>query len=141
MSALYGREVSNGEVADVLGATVKEVERLLLDTQPLISLEMRVGDLDNGDALCDLIVDQKTPDPSASTKQRGLRDALDQVLRGLTRREAFVLRLRYGMNDDNEPRTLQEIADILGLSRERVRQIEAGSMKKIRKQKRLSDLI
>ena len=81
--------------------------------------------------LADILTDEDARDPDESLINKQLRECLTECLATLTKREAFIIRLRYGLGDEN-PHTLQEIACILQISRERVRQIEKGAFQEIR---------
>ncbi len=95
-----------------------------------VSLDLRVGD--DGDAeLGDFVEDDATPDPFVVVSERARRVHLEDALATLEKREEQVLRLRYGIGDDS-PRTLSAVGQILGITRERVRQIEAKALGRLR---------
>ncbi len=94
-------------------------------------------------ALGDLIEDENTPSPDEQTDSQLLTDMLSGLISGLSAREARILRMRYGLAD-GQARTLQEVANQFGLSRERIRQIEREALIKLRtvgSQKRLRDFL
>ncbi len=123
-----GREATPEELAAELGLTPEKVEQLLRHAREPISLHTPVGD--DGAELSDLLADD-APGPAAEVAASSLRRDLEAVLETLSEREAAVITHRYGLADDR-PRTLDEIGRTLGVTRERVRQIEAKGMRKLR---------
>jgi RNA polymerase primary sigma factor len=87
---------------------------------------------DDGDALPDVLADTQAPQPDALVAAEQMRRGIEECLVHLTEREAFIVRLRYGL-DAQEPHSLQEIGDLLGVSRERVRQLEKQAFVKLRR--------
>jgi RNA polymerase sigma factor (sigma-70 family) len=126
---VYGRPASAQEISAELGWTPLEIEELQTATQPIVRLQQPVAD--DGSMLADILEDQQAPKPEEMLTEEQLQRRLADCLASLTEREAFILRLRYGL-DCEHPHTLQEIADILGLSRERVRQLERQAFEKLR---------
>ncbi len=125
----HGRAPNADELSSELGWTSKEVEELMLAVQPIMRLHQPVAD--DGSMLTDILEDEQAPRPDDMLAEEQLQRRLADCLASLTEREAFILRLRYGLESDH-PHTLQEIADILGLSRERVRQLERQAFEKLR---------
>lgn len=127
----YGRPPTSEELAVTLGWTCEEVKELQAAVQPVMRLEHVTAD-DGGRKLSasDALVDQ-APRPDDLLAEEQLRQRLADCLANLTEREAFILRLRYGLGSE-QPHTLQEIADVLRLSRERVRQLERQAFEKLR---------
>jgi RNA polymerase sigma factor (sigma-70 family) len=125
----HGRAPQVPELSAALAWTPEEVEDLISAAQPMIPLEQPVveGDL----TLVDLLPDDHTVKPEELVAEAQLQQRLKAVLAHLPRREARVLRLRYGLSS-KRPHTLEEIGNKLGLSRERVRQIEQQALKKLR---------
>ncbi|MEU8171603.1 sigma-70 family RNA polymerase sigma factor [Microbispora hainanensis] len=123
-----GREATSEELAAELGLTPEKVERLLRHAREPVSLHTPVGN--DGAELGDLLADD-APGPAAEVAASSLRRDLETVLATLSEREAAVITCRYGLADDR-PRTLDEIGRTLGVTRERVRQIEAKGMRKLR---------
>jgi len=138
---IHGRAPNTDELSSELGWSYKEVEELMLAVQPIMRLHQPVAD--DGSMLTDILEDDQAPKPDDMLAEEQLQRRLADCLASLTEREAFILRLRYGLEADH-PHTLQEIADILGLSRERVRQLERQAFEKLRQPHRsalLSDFI
>ena len=126
-----GREPTAEEVAERMGIEPERVRQASIAAKVPISIETPLGEEEEA-TVADLIADQVTPPPAEEVEETALAEALDEALRArLTPRAAEVLRLRFGLVD-GEPRTLGEIAQIVGISRERVRQIEAESLQKLR---------
>jgi RNA polymerase sigma factor (sigma-70 family) len=126
---MHGRAPNTEELSTELGWTSKEVEELMLAVQPIMRLHQPVAD--DGSMLTDILEDDQAPRPDDMLAEEQLQRRLADCLASLTDREAFILRLRYGLEADH-PHTLQEIADVLGLSRERVRQLERQAFEKLR---------
>ncbi len=138
---VHGRAPNTDELSSELGWSYKEVEELMLAVQPIMRLHQPVAD--DGSMLTDILEDDQAPKPDDMLAEEQLQRRLADCLASLTEREAFILRLRYGLEADH-PHTLQEIADILGLSRERVRQLERQAFEKLRQPHRsalLADFI
>jgi RNA polymerase sigma factor (sigma-70 family) len=124
-----GRAPSVAELSVALGWTVTEVEDLLTAIQPISRLEHSVSD--EGYELVDLLADEDELEPEAMVADQQLNYHLSACLKALPEREAFIIRMRYGLESDRS-HTLQEIADILDLSRERVRQLEKVAFERLR---------
>jgi len=125
-----GRAPSVQELSAALDWTPQEVETLLIAVQPIAQLQQPVTD--DGDALQDLLEDTQALQPDAVVAEEQLHRGLEECLGHLTAREALILRLRYGL-DEYEPHSLQEIGDLLSISRERVRQLEKQAFTKLRR--------
>jgi RNA polymerase sigma factor (sigma-70 family) len=133
-----GREPTIAEVAAGLGATVPQVTELIgYDREP-VSLDQAVGE-DGERQLGDFVASPGTSGAGDTVAQRHLRGEVEIVLSTLSRREQAVIRLRFGL-DDGRQRTLEEVGRECGLSRERIRQIEKGTLHKLRQPARAGRL-
>jgi len=125
-----GREPTPEEVARVMKMPVEKVKGILKIAQEPISLQTPIGD--EGDtSFGDFIEDKSAVSPANATAYTMLKEQMDDVLLTLTEREEKVLRLRFGIGD-GYPRTLEEVGQIFNVTRERVRQIEAKALRKLR---------
>jgi len=127
----YGREPTPEEIAKRLDMTIDKVKTILKAAQEPISLDRPIGDDPNPDTLGDFIEDIKAASPEHEAARGLLHEHLAEVLSTLTPREEKVIRLRFGLGD-GEPRTLEEVGSIFNVTRERVRQIEAKALRKLR---------
>lgn len=125
-----GKEPSPEEIAQQMKMPVEKVRGILKIAQEPISLQTPIGD--EGDThFGDFIEDKRAISPANATAYSMLREQLDDVLNTLTERERKVLRLRFGVGD-GYPRTLEEVGGIFKVTRERIRQIEAKALRKLR---------
>ena len=124
------REPLPEEVAERMGITVEKVQQIQKIAQEPISLEQPVGEEDDS-SLGDFISDPAALDPYEYTAQEMLKRELNEVLDGLTDREEKVLRMRFGLLDGRQ-RTLEEVGKEFGVTRERIRQIEAKALRKLK---------
>jgi RNA polymerase primary sigma factor/RNA polymerase nonessential primary-like sigma factor len=130
LSVAFGREPNTAEIAEELGIEpFKVIELLSYDREP-VSLDQTVGE-DGESQLGDFIADAVAVSPNDNVSYALLKDEVRTVLETLTEREREVIRLRFGLEDGRQ-RTLDEIGREFGLSRERIRQIEKGTMNKLR---------
>lgn len=125
-----GREPSDEEIAAEMGIEPSKVVQIRRVAQEPVSLESPVGEEDDSE-LGDFIEDKDMISPDESTSMEFLRGQLDKVLDGLTDREQQVLRLRFGF-DDGQCYTLEDVGKRFGVTRERIRQIEAKALRKLR---------
>jgi RNA polymerase primary sigma factor len=125
-----GHEATTEELADALEMSVERVRTVLKMAQQPVSMQSPVGDTDETH-FGDLIEDKTAENPSEVTSFNLLRGKLGEVLNGLTERERRILELRYGLND-GYPRTLEEVGHQYEVTRERIRQIEAKTLRKLR---------
>lgn len=130
LSQRLGREASIEELAAEVELTVEQVRTTLGRAREPISLHTPIGEDGDGGELGGLIADP-APDPSVLVTDGALRGQLDRVLATLPEREAQVIALRFGL-DGTQARTLEEVGRLFGVSRARVRQIEAKAMRKLR---------
>jgi RNA polymerase primary sigma factor len=137
-----GREPTAEEISDVMNGElsakrIREIQRIAMEP---VSLETPIGEEDDSH-LGDFIEDKESESPVDFTTRQLLKEELYAILKDLSDREERVIRLRYGL-DDNRPRTLEEVGREFGVTRERIRQIEAKAIKKLRhptRSKRLGD--
>ena len=125
-----GREPTPEEIAAELDMPVDRVREILKISQEPVSLETPIGEEEDSH-LGDFIQDDNVPVPAEAAAQTLLKEQLDDVLDTLTEREQKVLRLRFGMND-GRARTLEEVGKEFDVTRERIRQIEAKALRKLR---------
>jgi len=126
----YGREPKAEEIAKEMGVPVERVREILKISQEPVSLETPVGEEDDSH-LGDFIQDNNIPVPAEEAAYTLLREQLEEVMETLTEREEKVIRLRYGLGD-GRPRTLEEVGKEFNVTRERIRQIEAKALRKLR---------
>ena len=133
-----GREPMPEEIADEMGMPVERVREILKISQEPVSLETPIGEEEDSH-LGDFIQDDNVPAPAEAATQLLLREQLNKVLDSLTEREQKVLRLRFGL-DDGRARTLEEVGREFNVTRERIRQIEAKALRKLRHPSRSKQL-
>jgi len=125
-----GREPSPEEIGEELGIPADRVREIFKISQEVTSLDTKVGE-DEDSSLGDFIADESQPSPVDAASRQLLKDHLDEVLDTLSEREAKVLELRFGL-DGGQPRTLEEVGKVFGVTRERIRQIEAKALRKLK---------
>ncbi len=127
-----GRDATPGEIAEKMGdKTEEEVKDIINYLQSPVSLETPVGD-DGESSLGDMVEDRSEPTPEEAMNLIAEKEEVEELLGRLNEREKSVIRLRYGL-DGGKTHTLEEIGESLGVTRERVRQIEARAMEKLRR--------
>ncbi len=137
-----GREPTAEEISEAMGGEltpkrIREIQRIALEP---VSLETPIGEEDDSH-LGDFIEDKESESPVEYATRQLLKEELESILKDLNDREERVIRLRYGL-DDHCPKTLEEVGKVFGVTRERIRQIEAKAIKKLRhptRSKRLGD--
>lgn len=125
-----GREPTTDEIAKELGMTAEKVREIMKIAQDPVSLETPIGEEEDSH-LGDFVEDNDSPAPSDSASYSLLREQLCNILRTLTPREEQVIKLRFGL-EDGRPRTLEEVGRQFQITRERIRQIEAKALRKLR---------
>ncbi|MBQ7315179.1 MAG: RNA polymerase sigma factor RpoD [Clostridia bacterium] len=125
-----GREPTTDEIAEKLGMTAERVREIMKIAQDPVSLETPIGEEEDSH-LGDFVEDNDSPAPSDSASYSLLREQLCNILRTLTPREEQVIKLRFGL-EDGRPRTLEEVGKQFQITRERIRQIEAKALRKLR---------
>ena len=139
---VLGRDPSTEEIAEYMGMSVEKITEIQKIAQDPISLENPVGEEDDS-KIADFIEDETIRSPMEVATQNLLKEQLMSVIETLTPREQKVIRLRYGL-DDSHPRTLEEVGKEFNVTRERIRQIEAKALRKLRhpnRSKKLTDFI
>ncbi|MEJ2498127.1 MAG: RNA polymerase sigma factor RpoD [Sulfurovaceae bacterium] len=126
-----GSEPDLDTIAQEVGLSVDKVKNVIKITKEPVSLETPVGDEDDG-RFGDFIEDKNTISPTESVLRDDLNNQIDDVLDQLNEREKAVIRMRFGLLDDESDRTLEEIGKELNVTRERVRQIESSAIKKLK---------
>ncbi len=137
-----GREATDEEIAQELSMPIEKVREILKIAQEPVSLEMPIGEEEDSH-LGDFIADDNTMAPAEAATSTMLREHLLEVLHTLTPREESVLKLRFGL-EDGRPRTLEEVGKVFDITRERIRQIEAKALRKLRhpsRSKKLKDYL
>ena len=129
-----GREPLPEEIASEMGVEVEKVRHIMKISQDTVSLETSVGDDDDDSTLRDFIEDTETVLPSQNAGRQLLREYVKEVLIELSPREQKILKMRFGL-EDGVTHTLEEIGQEFGVTRERIRQIEAKALERIRKHK------
>ena len=124
------REPTDEELAKKIGISVEKVREVYKISQDPVSLETPIGEEDDSH-LGDFIKDERNLSPEEFATNEMLKDEISQVLETLTEREEKVIRLRFGL-EDGKPRTLEEVGQMFGVTRERIRQIEAKALRKLR---------
>ena len=137
-----GREATTEEIAAEMNMTPERVRDIMKLAQEPVSLETPIGEEEDSH-LGDFIPDDDAPAPQDSASYTLLKEEIAEVLHTLTPREEAVLRLRFGL-DDGHTRTLEEVGEVFQITRERIRQIEAKALRKLRhpsRSKRLKDFL
>ncbi len=134
-----GREPKPEEIAEVMGITPEKVREIMKISQEPVSLETPIGEEEDSH-LGDFIPDIEAQSPQELASFTMLNEVLEEVLDSLTDREQKVLKLRFGLIDGN-PRTLEEVGKVFNVTRERIRQIEAKAIRKLKSPNRIRKLM
>lgn len=138
----FGREPTPEEIAERMGVSEAKVREIKKIAQEPVSLETPIGEEEDSH-LGDFLPDEDAPAPAEAASNSLMRELIWELLDTLTEREAMVLRLRFGLDDGN-PRTLEEVGKVFNVTRERIRQIEAKALRKLRhpsRSKKLKDFL
>jgi RNA polymerase primary sigma factor len=134
-----GREPSLEEIAAEMEVDLDKIKHIVKIYQTTTSLEAPIGDEEDGSTLADFIKDDKATSPSVVAGRKLLKERLDSILADLEPREKEILSMRFGL-EDGVTHTLEEVGQKFGVTRERIRQIQAKALEKIRKHKNLERL-
>ncbi len=131
-----GREATTEQIAEMSGLPVDKVREIMQMAQEPISIDSPVGE-DEESSIGEFIADEGSPEPDEIVGKTMLKEQISEVLKTLTDREENVIRMRFGL-DDGIPRTLEEVGREFNITRERIRQIEAKALRKLRHPTRIS---
>lgn len=134
-----GREPMPEEIAAEMGIEVDKIRQIIKISQETVSLEVPVGEDEEDSTLAEFIEDEKTILPSQSAARKLLAEQIGEILLDLAPREQKILSLRFGL-EDGVTHTLEEVGQKFGVTRERIRQIEAKALEKIREHKYIQKL-
>lgn len=139
-----GREPTPEELGKEMEMDPEKVREIYKISQNTTSLESPVGDGEDDSVLGDFIADDRQVTPYEATSKQMLRENIEEVLDALTDREREVVKYRFGLNKEDKPMTLEEVGKLFGVTRERIRQIEAKALRKLKhpsRRKRLQDFL
>ena len=128
-----GRIPNKQEIADKMGIALSKLTSIIKSTQSTISIDTPTGQKDDANKIIDYIVDESTIAPDNIVSQESMLEDIKNMLEQLSQKERDVLILRFGLNNDGNKKTLDEIGSIYGVSRERIRQIENRAISKLKK--------
>ena len=134
-----GREPLPEEIAAEMNLSVEKVRHIQKISQDTVSLEVPIGGEDEDSVLADFVPDEESITPQMATARRILRDHLDEIINELTAREQKILEMRFGLKD-GVTHTLEEVGKVFGVTRERIRQIEAKALDRIRQHHKIEKL-
>ncbi|MEK7579935.1 MAG: RNA polymerase sigma factor RpoD [Patescibacteria group bacterium] len=134
-----GRDPLPEEIAAEMNMPVEKVRHIQKISQDTVSLEVPIGDEDEDSVLADFVPDEDSITPQLSTARRILKDHLDDIIGELTPREQKILEMRFGLKD-GVTHTLEEVGQVFGVTRERIRQIEAKALDRIRQHHKIEKL-
>lgn len=130
-----GRLPTDEELAEACNITITQLHVLKKNEMSIASLDTKVGEEEDC-SLGDFVIDDKAPSPEQEAIAKNLREIIDTLMGDLTEREQFILSKRFGL-DGSPPMTLEEVGNTLGVTRERVRQVEMKALRKLKHPKRI----
>ena len=133
LSVELGRMPTKDEIAYRLGITVSKLGQLISQAQETVSIETPTNQKEESSILGDFIVDEESISPDLKVTQENMFGDIRKILNQLSPKERDVLIMRYGLNEDGQKKTLEEIGNRYGVSRERIRQIENRAISKLKK--------
>lgn len=133
LTTKLGRIPNKQEIADEMGISISKLTSIIKSTQSTISIDTPTGQKDDSNKIIDYIVDESTVAPDNIVSQESMLEDIKNMLDQLSQKERDVLILRFGLNNDGNKKTLDEIGSIYGVSRERIRQIENRAISKLKK--------
>ncbi len=133
LTTKLGRIPNKQEIADEMGISTSKLTSIIKSTQSTISIDTPTGQKDDSNKIIDYIVDESTIAPDNIVSQESMLEDIKNMLDQLSQKERDVLILRFGLNNDGNKKTLDEIGTIYGVSRERIRQIENRAISKLKK--------
>ena len=133
LSVELGRMPTKDEIAYRLGITVSKLGQLISQAQETVSIETPTNQKEESSILGDFIVDEESISPDVKVTQENMLGDIRKILNKLSNKESDVLIMRYGLNEDGQKKTLEEIGNRYGVSRERIRQIENRAISKLKK--------
>jgi RNA polymerase primary sigma factor len=139
LSQELGRDPLAEEIAIEMGTTVEKVHHIQKISQEVVSLEAPISEENEDTALAEIVKDEKTPTSSSLVAKVLLREKINEILTDLSPREQEILKLRFGL-DDGVTHTLEEVGKKFNVTRERIRQIEAKALEKIKKHEKAKAL-
>jgi RNA polymerase primary sigma factor len=143
LAQALGRDPLPEEIASEMEKDVEEILYLMQISQSTSSLNQPLGDEDGGSELADFISDTKTITPDNHATRELLKSELEKIMQELSEREREIIKMRFGLNDEMT-HTLEEVGKAFGVTRERIRQIEAKTLEKLKdhaQSKRLKEFL
>ena len=128
-----GRSPKKQEIADEMGISLSKLTSIIKATQSTVSIDAPTGQKEDTNKIIDYLVDESTTTPDGIASQENMIDDIKEMLGQLSLKERDILILRFGLNNDGNKKTLDEIGSIYGVSRERIRQIENRAISKLKK--------
>ena len=133
LTTKLGRIPNKQEIAEEMGISVSKLTSIIKSTQSTISIDTPTGQKDDSNKIIDYIVDESTIAPDNMVSQESMLEDIKNMLNQLSQKEREVLILRFGLDNDGNKKTLDEIGTMYGVSRERIRQIENRAISKLKK--------